>query len=1027
MLPLFGDDRRRREINLGGSSSVSSQAAILDQARARRIEREALRRREESALRIQAWWRGVSEARRVRQQLRQVFQENAIGLTGLRCLVLIGQDESLLGIWSQRVSESDELLLGPARGQDREHWITLLRPISLLLLRSVADRPTSPFAVLHLQVLCKLLNPTFTMGKLGQSGKDLSHVMAQYVVQNNIYEFLERSVKAIGPDSKNEPSLPCLVKLFYLPLINFTPSSELYAQSLQSLTAHILTIPLLPYRIPLASLSEFSAQLPLAHLHVISPHVSSIISATSTASQINIVANLLAFTPPRYASLSVSSLKAYLRLLSALFSVLPTHALEPPLLKDSKVQSTSWADVSDSDSDHPTQVVVVGSFTPKPVLPVLDARTRKRLQVLPSPTHLNSLLKVTQQHRELLLDLVTMLMGLSIVWPSRKDKVLTTLLLYGGGGLVREIYRDYVRATPLGRDENISSLTDPSFESAWPPLLLLTDLYTQSLLTMGDDEFFSNSRTSLTLNELVPFSRTLFNIAFSLYWRDDQAKIQETNVPGLNLRWDGVRERITKCLQAIHARDSRRPFMPEDHWHVSSQIDMNSFIEAAVYEEQVVDETATPRASLKRQLAHFSRLSPRLGVLNNMPFAIPFETRVLIFRRFVESDMMNRGFDQFSRRGRMEVSIRRGNIAQDGYDRLSEADLRAPIAISFIDQFGEQEAGIDGGGVFKEFFTSLCKEVFDSDRGLWLANKKNEIYPNPHTYATEPHSLNWYRFIGRILGKALYEGILVEVAFAGFFLAKWLGKQSFLDDLASLDPDLYQGLVFLKNYTGNMEDLSLNFTVATEGTVLPPHISYSIPQVPDPEIEFGVAKALDLIPNGSNVPVTRENRLQYIYLISHYRLSKQIKLQSEAFFEGLSEMIDPKWLRMFNQQELQILLGGVNAPVDLEDLRQHTNYGGLYDNDEPTIQAFWKVMDGFDQEQRRAFLRFVTSCSRPPLLGFKQLNPNFAIRDAGSDEHRLPTSSTCVNLLKLPRYTSEKVLREKLIQAISSGAGFDLS
>lgn len=46
-------------------------------------------------------------------------------------------------------------------------------------------------------------------------------------------------------------------------------------------------------------------------------------------------------------------------------------------------------------------------------------------------------------------------------------------------------------------------------------------------------------------------------------------------------------------------------------------------------------------------------------------------------------------------------------------------------------------AGIDGGGVFKEFLTSLCKEVFDTDRGLWLANKKNEIYPNPHSYATE--------------------------------------------------------------------------------------------------------------------------------------------------------------------------------------------------------------------------------------------------------------------------------------------------
>ncbi|KAG1838442.1 hypothetical protein DFJ58DRAFT_718731 [Suillus subalutaceus] len=367
-----------------------------------------------------------------------------------------------------------------------------------------------------------------------------------------------------------------------------------------------------------------------------------------------------------------------------------------------------------------------------------------------------------------------------------------------------------------------------------------------------------------------------------------------------------------------------------------------------------------------RQLSHFS---PRLGVLNDIPFAIQFETRVLIFRRFVEND-----------NGRIDVSIRRVHIGQDGYDRLAEVDLRVPIAITFIDQFGE-------------FFTSLCKEVFDTDRGLWLANKRNEICPNPHSYATEPHNLNWYRFIGRILGKALYKGILVEVAFAGFFLAKWLDKQSFLDDLASLDPDLYQGLIFLRNYTGDVEALALNFTVAIE--------------------EFGVAKAVDLIPDGSNVPVTRENRLQYIYLTSHYKLSKQIKLQSEAFFEGLSDMIDPKWFRMFNQQELQILLGVVNAPVDVQDLRAHTQYGGLYDNNEPTIQTFWKVLEDFDQEQRRLFLRF--------------LNPLFAIRDAGSDEDRLPTSSTCVNLLKLPGYISEKKLHDKLLKAISSGAGFDLS
>ena len=154
-------------------------------------------------------------------------------------------------------------------------------------------------------------------------------------------------------------------------------------------------------------------------------------------------------------------------------------------------------------------------------------------------------------------------------------------------------------------------------------------------------------------------------------------------------------------------------------------------------------------------------MSPRLGILNNIPFTIPFEIRVSIFRSFIVNDMNNTGYNRYNRSSIERVVIRRRNISQDGFDKLQKIDLKAPIAITFIDQFDQEEyvsvwhflinptyitdetlcnlkrAGIDGGGVFKEFLTSLCKEVFDSDRGLWLATQNNELYPNPHSYATE--------------------------------------------------------------------------------------------------------------------------------------------------------------------------------------------------------------------------------------------------------------------------------------------------
>jgi ubiquitin-protein ligase E3 C len=88
-------------------------------------------------------------------------------------------------------------------------------------------------------------------------------------------------------------------------------------------------------------------------------------------------------------------------------------------------------------------------------------------------------------------------------------------------------------------------------------------------------------------------------------------------------------------------------------------------------------------------------MSPRLGILNNIPFAIPFEVRVSIFRHFIANDKMSKGVADrhalFWRRGRTKIAVRRGSVAQDEFDKLADADLKMPIEISFIDQFGQEE------------------------------------------------------------------------------------------------------------------------------------------------------------------------------------------------------------------------------------------------------------------------------------------------------------------------------------------------
>lgn len=571
------------------------------------------------------------------------------------------------------------------------------------------------------------------------------------------------------------------------------------------------------------------------------------------------------------------------------------------------------------------------------------------------------------------------------------------------------------------------------------------------------------------------------------------------------MAYSNVRELVVGVLRMLYERDSRRSFLPTDHWLMTSKFDMGNFITAVVAEEERrhnVDETddqsegdddddeksdrqtriigtqSSSRAATleknRRQQRKLVRkralasINPRLEILQNMPFVIPFHTRVEIFEEFVLLDKQRRrgGFvdpDQWRMSvmmnmpgprelarealGRHHAKIRRGNIFEDAMDQFyGLADgLKEPIQITFVDRFNSIEAGIDGGGVTKEFLTSITNEAFRTTEGpnLFVTNEQNLLYPNPAALdqrkavlrdaGIEVGSAEWnetilhvfrqYEFLGRIVGKCLYEQKLIDISFAGFFLLKWAlsgnseGYRANINDLRDLDEELYRGLLTLKNYRGDVEDFGLDFTIQDV---------ISSPGEPLRTI------TRDLMPNASNTPVTKENRITYISLVTHHRLQAQAARQTQAFLRGLGQIIKPTWLNMFNQSELQTLIGGDSSELDIDDLHRHTYYGGVYQIGEdglehPTIINFWQVMKELDDSERRKVLKYVTSTPRAPLLGFKELNPRFSIRDAGRDESRLPSTSTCVNLLKLPRYSSKQILREKLIYAVNSGAGFDLS
>lgn len=146
------------------------------------------------------------------------------------------------------------------------------------------------------------------------------------------------------------------------------------------------------------------------------------------------------------------------------------------------------------------------------------------------------------------------------------------------------------------------------------------------------------------------------------------------------------------------------------------------------------------------------------------------------------------------------------------------------------------------------------------------------------------------------------------------------------------------------------------------------------------------------------------------------------------YISGLYQIVSPEILSLFCAPELQILISGAQSGVSVEDMKQNTRYAGGYLSMDRYTTRFWRIVEGMSEDDRALLLRFVTSCERPPSLGFSALIPPFTIqRVECSDDRRLPTASTCFNILKLPTYSSEDIMREKLLYVIRSKSGFDLS
>ena len=470
-----------------------------------------------------------------------------------------------------------------------------------------------------------------------------------------------------------------------------------------------------------------------------------------------------------------------------------------------------------------------------------------------------------------------------------------------------------------------------------------------------------------------------------------------------------------------------------------SQAELNSFeheFEAwstgKTYNDDEVVSSSSSSSQSQARLFH---------ILSDLPFILTFQRRVSLLRSWIRADSYQFGYRPSGMQQVMpmyEITIRRSRVVADGLyaiERLGR-NFKHRMRVKFVDDHGVEERGIDLGGLTKELIEEILKEVFRTDYGLFTRTAQQEgglYYPNPGATVIHPDTYHeMLKTLGRLVGKALYENILLDVPFAPFFLNKFIDQSNVLADLKYMDAELYKNVIYVKNYPGDVRDLGLVFTVDTD--------------------VMGQQQSIELIANGAEIEVNNSNKILYVYKLAHYHLTVKIAPVVDPFMDGLQEIIQLRWFRLFNISEMrQLLSGSTTHAIAISDWKQHTQYEECSASTSVCVW-FWEILEHqFTPAERSLVLKFATSCSRPPLQGFKELYPPFTLRvipviDSSSssssaskgffkrlfsssqpDTSQLPSAATCFNTLKLPKYSSKSVLESKLRIAIQHHSGFHLT
>nr|XP_022337082.1 probable E3 ubiquitin-protein ligase HECTD2 [Crassostrea virginica] len=359
----------------------------------------------------------------------------------------------------------------------------------------------------------------------------------------------------------------------------------------------------------------------------------------------------------------------------------------------------------------------------------------------------------------------------------------------------------------------------------------------------------------------------------------------------------------------------------------------------------------------------------------------------------------------------LNLTVRRSHMVSDSLNEIArkQHDLKKKLKVTFAG-----EPGLDMGGLTKEWFLLLIRQIFHSDYGMFTYDKKAGV----HWFSSaQCESYQEFNLVGVLMGLAVYNSIILDIHFPPCCFKKLLSPAVVpynnpqamvgmttmnLTDLKTVQPDVANGLQNLLDYDGDVEDdFGLSFQVSVT--------------------EFGVMKTVDLKPNGSNIPVTNENRKEYVTLYVDWILNKSIYHQFQAFYHGFHSVCASNALIMLRPQEVEMLVCG-NPILDMNELRKVTTYDG-YNSQDQVIKNFWEVVLSLPKDLQKRLLLFTTGSDRIPVGGMSEMT--FKISRVGGTD-LLPMSHTCFNMLVLPAYKSKKTMKLKLIHAVQNAEGFGL-